>query len=165
MSDLFESAEIFEASARLQGAAICLSKLAKNVGEGSDCKFHLKWVGAFLGQLESPHIASASSAGENLAVQATTARPTYYASLLRIRHHLEVAGLNTPDSVAKFLKSLFSFLEAGGQGGQIRPEELQLGADFLRQLSADLLAQLDRNGLPTNYPFIVPELAYHGTAT
>ena len=166
MADLFEAAQLFEASAKLQGASTWLRCHAANQPTDPNTDGDLKWSGQFLSRLDPVHLSSGSSPAAHLAVQATAARPTYYASLLKLRHKLNEAGLSSSEELARFLRGLFEALESGGRSiGRLSKPEIELGGEFLRELSQGLLAQLDHNGLPSHYPYILPELAYHAHAS
>src|SRR5258706_8582392 len=149
MADLFEAAQLFEASVKLQTVSSWLQQLAMNAQPNGRNLDSLDWSAEFLERLGSYGAGQAPSTSSNhLAVQATTARPTYYASLFKIRHRLAAAGLKTTDEVASFVKSIHKLLRSRGQTKQELPQnQIELACELIHELSQGLLAQLDHNGL------------------
>jgi hypothetical protein len=150
MSDLLQSSRLFEVSTRLQTASACLSRLA--VGETPEpaCEESLKWAGNFLGQVDwNSELEPGPRAGGNLAVQATTTRPTFYASVLKIAPDFVSAGVKTQDEIVVYLRSVYELLDSGGaKKSSLSADRISLAARLLHVMSQSLLAQLGNNGLP-----------------
>ena len=163
MSDLMQSARVFEASARLQSASKSLADLADGKHLDHPGREALEWAGKFLPRLDwSSDMPAERGIGGGLAVQATSARPTFYASLLRIRPQFEEAAVRTPKELVSFLKQLYQLLSSGGLAkdgeNSLQPHLMPLGAILLHELSQGLLKQLGNNGLPRRHQVLVQGL-------
>jgi hypothetical protein len=148
MPELEQSARLFQASARLQRASNALERLASQEEPNEQTIKVLKWAREFLTEVDLE--AGSSGVSGALAVEATTARPTYYMSITRLRPYFEEAGVRSRSDFITFLAGLFSVLLAGGRppkpsvGAAVAPtspDRVRLGARLLRELSSGLLAQ------------------------
>ena len=84
-----------------------------------------------------------------MAVQAASARPSFYAAILRIAPDLESAGITREDALRDFLNAIYQVLGSGGaEKPALLPERVKLGAKLLHVLSQTLLVQLTNNGVP-----------------
>jgi len=161
MADLLQSARIFEASARLEEASTCLRTWSSQQvpsGRQRDC---LAWAGNFLSQLDKTSgVAQSTSVNYGLAVQATTARPSFYNSLIRVAHLFQAAGLRDTSSISDYLRRLYAFLSGSPSTvpPSLSPQELLLGAILLHELSHSLLLKLSGNGVASNPAALVAEL-------
>jgi hypothetical protein len=150
MNDLIYQAETFETSAGLRRAASALSSLGKGRNLTEDERFALMWAGDLLLEVDFNTRAKQQSVGSGLAVQATSVRPTFYSSLLRIASRFRDAGLKDQDAIAGFLLVLLNNLAKAGSPGRgsrkLKPTECDLGSYFLEEIADSLLVQLGNNG-------------------
>jgi hypothetical protein len=150
MEDLAESSRIFEASSLLQTAATALQKIEHLQAIRPSEKEALKWVGNFLPQVDwlaGPEIRASVSG--DFSVQATYVRPSFYAALNKLEHHLKKAGIKQGQHVVSFLSDLYKFLQSGGSENDLKlKSKLGLASTLLQELSMGLLVELTNNGLP-----------------
>ena len=138
MLDLAQSARLFDASTRLQSASSAIEQIAGGAKVSGDADEMLKWVGEFMPSLDWN---SAVGMSGGLAVQATSARPTFYASLQKIGPQLSAAHIRTDKDVEGFLGQLWQFLQSGGQSHILDNDRLRLAANLLHEISQGLLSQ------------------------
>ncbi len=155
MDDMGSKTKLFEISSKLQNASIWLKKIAKNEqldAKGTDI---LYWAGQFLCEVDwSSKIAAKPSVSGCLTVQATSVRPTFYSSLIRIAPKLQAEGMKTETDILKFVRVIYSFLlsvkSSTNDTKKPLPRECDLAAMFLSEISDSILIQLNNNGLPRN---------------
>lgn len=149
MSNLFESGDLFEASTRLESASASIARLADGHKLDDKGKEALRWAGELLlcvdWQGGSGRDANVSP---DTAVRATSVRPTFYTTLLRTREEFRKADLKNEDEVFHFLRDLYLLLSGKKDAGDVSDLRLKLAADFIHEISKDLLLQVCHNGLP-----------------
>jgi len=147
MADLEQSARLFEASARLQRASAALGRLAESTEQGLDERSTaaLRWAGEFLTQVDLDTPGGVADVSGALAVQATSARPTYYLSLAKLAPSMRQTGVQTREDMVQFLAALFELLRDGGRARppHLEPTKVRLGARLLGELSNGLLSHND----------------------
>lgn len=156
MSDLLQSAKLFEVSARLQTASTYLLGVAEDKQPGDAGQQALKWAGNFLSQVDWASKVKPSGEGrEGLAVQAASARPAFYRVLMRLLPVFEEHGINTSGAVSSFLSRVYKTLVAGGTDRNgASPEHLRLAATLLERLAQSVLSQLSDEGTPEKPPLV-----------
>lgn len=138
MHDLAQSARLFDASTRLQSASTALEQIATGVDRDHESDEALKWVGTFMPSMDW---SSGVELCGGLAVQATSARPTFYASLQKIGPQLIEAQIETREDVHTFLATLWEFLQSGGHSPSLDGNRLRVAANLLHEISQGLLSQ------------------------
>ena len=135
----------------MQTAASLLAELASGDVPDTGGQEALRWTGRLLAQIDwDSEVPVEGQAGAGFAVQATTTRPAFYASLIKVAPRLREAGIKSEPEVAKFLGRLYSLLESGGADAAVFPPgHLRVGAMFLRELSSGIIVELSDNGLPS----------------
>jgi hypothetical protein len=156
MSDLLQSAQLFEVSSRLQSASTSLSALADGRQLDDAQKNALRWAGAFLSQVDwASRAQSRESIVDRFAVQATAARPTFYEALVSLFPDFRRLGIASPERVTGFLSKLYTvLLEGGDKALGIKSDRLRLAAELLEWLSQSMLDQLTDNGVPKETPLL-----------
>jgi hypothetical protein len=90
-------------------------------------------------------------ASGNLAIHATSIRPTFYACLFRIGNHIQESGINDDAALSEFLHNLYDLLLYNGTKyhGKImlKVNEINLGALLLDEIANSILIQINNNGL------------------
>lgn len=138
--DLHASATMFEASTWLQSASTALLGLMRGNRPDLSAQTAMQWAGSFLLTMDWEQGRHAASASDALAMQATTARPTFYATLMKVKPLFHDFGLSGRDELVRFLRSLYGVLSAGGESGEkLDQKQLKAGAALLHELSAGLL--------------------------
>ena len=150
MTDLMQSAQLLQTSSRFQSAAESLSALGDGSTVGESAADNLRWAGTFLRHVDwQSEVLPASSPQGSLALQATAARPTFYAAVVKLAPEFTREDIHSEDEVYRFLRSVYDVLTSGGSNASAVPgPHLKLGAKFLHMLSKSLLVQLSNNGLP-----------------
>ncbi len=149
MRDPLESAQIFEASSRLQSAATTLRKMQKGDKLLDPDRENLKWSGHFLEEVDWTAADCREGVSADLAMQATEVRPSFYATLLHIKPSFQKAGITETTQRNDFFLSTYELLTSGG--AQVRPSgpegtiDVGLAAVFLEELSRSLLVLLNEN--------------------
>jgi len=156
MSDLLQSAQLFEVSSRLQTASTYLQKMVDGEGPGPAGEDALKWAGAFLTQVDwASKIKPAEGAREGLAVQATSARPSFYRVITKLFPVFEHNGITTSEDVSAFLGDVYTTLVGGGTVTEgLVPERLRIAATLLELLSQSVLSQLSDDSVPEQPPLV-----------
>jgi hypothetical protein len=145
MLDMEQSGKLFEASARLESAAEALQTIA-SAGEHAPNEAEssaLKWAGQFLTDLDWK--AGNSSSGR-LSVAATKVRPTFYATILKVRTELEREGLSSEQQLTRFFSDVYGLLLSEGKK-PVEKSRIVLAASFLRALAQGILSDLTRPSL------------------
>lgn len=150
MEDLNLVSRLFLASSKLNQASSWLEKLAKGQQPDSEGAQTLNWVGRFLSEVGT---SRGASGGGGLSIQATSVRPTFYSSVLRIAPRFQEAGLNSDKEVIAFLERLNGLLLVSGSRDAAKKQQLdeaqyRLAVELLREVSRSILVQLSNNGLP-----------------
>lgn len=146
MPDLLRSVRVLEVSSRLQSAASSLAALAQGTDPDATGQNALKWAGDLLAQIDLP---TKPGVGGGLAVHATAASPSFYASLIETAPAFEEVGITSQKDIFKFLGDLYKILKSGGTRHRtLTPEQLALASGLLESISESLVAQLSNNGLP-----------------
>ncbi|MFH1370612.1 MAG: hypothetical protein ABII09_04930 [Planctomycetota bacterium] len=150
MTDLLQSAKLFEIGAKLQTASSCVGKFARVRELDEKEQDIFKWAGSFLARVDwISEIQAESGEGGGLTVSATNARPKFYASLIEIGPKFSEVGIDSEEKVYEFLKTVYRFLMSGGtQGTDIPPSQLELVSDLLHILSQNIMVDLSNNMLP-----------------
>jgi hypothetical protein len=150
MTDLLQTARVFEVSSRLSDASAAMADLAKGNEPSDRDRETFRWTGRLLEQVDwESGIAQEPGAEGALSVEATTTRPTFYASIVQMAPELTDAGMKSEQDVYELLKELYGILISEGKKAEDVPQQhVQLGASFLRTLSNSLLVRLSNNGLP-----------------
>jgi len=152
MSNLFESGDLFEASTRLEYAAACIERLANQEKPDEKAEKALRWAGELLACVDwESGTEERAKVSPDTAFRATSVRPTFYTTLLRMRQEFEESGLKNDRDVFRFLSSLYLLLnDRGTQQPTMMPKaRLDLAASFIHEISRDLLLDVCHNGLPT----------------
>jgi hypothetical protein len=109
----------------------------------------LRWAGNFLVTVDwehGPASGGAASMTDSFAVQATTARPAFYASLLKVAPKFKNHGLVNRDSMVNFFRILYGVLSTGGTLEEdVQKPQLELGATLLHELSSGLLLMISQD--------------------
>jgi len=147
MADLLQTARLFEVGTRLQTAAANLMSVAQGGKPDSNA---LKWAGDFLLRVDwNSNAMPKGGVDGGLAVSATSARPKFYASLVRIGPKLGQVGIRSEEQVYDFLRSIYGFLQSGGsQVLDLSADHFKLASEFLHILSQSIMVDLSNNGLP-----------------
>lgn len=152
MEDLSLTSKLFLASSKLNQASSWLQKLAKGTKPDAEGIETLKWAGHFLGEVDVSSKPYGSSAGGNLSIQATSVRPTFYSSVMRIAPLFQKAGFNNGDEIIGFLNRLNGLLlmESAPTAKSQKPDpaHYRLAGELLREVSRSIMVQLSNNGLP-----------------
>ena len=150
MSDLLQSAKLFEVGAKLQTASSCVGKFAQGLDLEKKDRDVLKWAGGFLARVDwTSEIEAEAGGGGGLTVSATNTRPKFYASLLKIGPKFSKVGIDPEQKIYEFLKEVYRFLISGGtNGADIPPEQLKLVSELLHILSQNIMVDLSNNMLP-----------------
>jgi len=152
MTNLAHSALLFEASTKFQNASGALETIAKGEPLESSMSEALVWAAHFLDGLDNSRSTTESASTNNLAVQATQARPSIYASFLGFRRDFLDLGVNSQDSISAFFSALYILMQSGGTSIEApfdsSPQLLQLASRLFRGASRDLLNQIDDGRLP-----------------
>ncbi len=153
MEDLGMTAKLFETSSNLQLASIWLKRIVEGEQVDSEGKEVLTWTGKFLYEVDwSSKIPQKTSVGGGLALQATSVRPTFYSSLIRIAPKFKEAGMKTEEEILNFLRCLYQNLLTLGAPGKghkkLKYFESKLGALLLHEISESILIQINNNGFP-----------------
>jgi hypothetical protein len=150
MSDLLRSIRVLEVSSRLQSAASSLAALAQGTGPDATGRDALKWTGDLLAQIDWPtKVPTKPGVGGGLAVHATAASPSFYASLIEAVPAFALVGITSQEDIFQFLGALYETLESGGtKTHKLAPKQLTLASELLESISESLVAQLSNNGLP-----------------
>jgi hypothetical protein len=149
--NLFQISRLFEASSILQSAATGLSQLTVRSPTSAE-REAFAWVAEFLTSVDW---SANSQPNPALAVEATAVRPVFYNTLLAIEQQFKSAEMTTPDRIVEFLKDLYHSLRAPDDREKLNAESLELGANFLGQISQSLLAQITNNGVPQNEELVM----------
>jgi hypothetical protein len=153
MSDLLQSAKLFEVSVRLTDASNCLRTIEDNEPDLS-CQESLKWAGRFLTEVDWNSGVTNQGIEGGLAVSATSARPKFYAAINRIAPRFKDVGINSENDLSAYFKRVYSLLNSGGTQEDLGTEELRLFEDLLYLLSQSITVELSNNGLPRNPSFL-----------
>ena len=150
MTDLLQTARLFDVSSRLSEASVGMSRLADRCELSAADLKTFKWAGRLLGQMDRLSGLSPEPGPEgSLAVEATTTRPTFYAALVQIAPEFDRAGIHQESEVYKLLREISGLLVSGGEKSEEIPEEhIRVGAKLLHVLSNGLLVRLTNNGVP-----------------
>lgn len=162
MEDLGMTAKLFETSSNLQLASIWLKRIVEGEQIDSEGKEVLHWAGKFLYEVDwSSKIPQQTSVGGGLALQATSVRPTFYSSLIRIAPKFKEAGMKTEEEILNFLRRLYQNLLTLGAPGKghkkLKYSESKLGALLLHEISESIFIQLNNNGLQRTSIFLKDE--------
>ncbi|MFZ5788157.1 MAG: hypothetical protein ACOY3Y_17095 [Acidobacteriota bacterium] len=139
------AARMFQTSAKLETVAAWLRGAAK--GEPPDATWTetLTWAGQLLPrlQLEGLNPAVGTARATDDIVHLTRARAAFYSSLLRLRASLVDAGLEAPNDVLRFLETLQTHLQTGGQGRLLLAEPLvDLAAELFHGFAEEMLNEM-----------------------
>jgi len=147
MPSLFEFAELFEASTRLEYAAQSVCQLIDGISLSDEDKSSLNWAGQLLERVDwyeskwaSAHVTA------DLAVQATSVRPIFYSTLTKTFRKIQESEENEEEIRRNFLRYLHHLLNKSDKSEEIPKEYLRFSADFLHLLSRSLLLQVGHNG-------------------
>ncbi len=146
MPDLLQSARMFEASSKMQSACAYLQALADGKSLDEKSKNTLKWVGKLLPEMDWDYTEAENKRDSNkMAFEATSARPAFYASLVKLDHEFNEAGLDKREKVSEFLKSFYELLLSGGTDEKLRKElsgtKLGIASKLLSELAHSILRQ------------------------
>lgn len=145
--DLNASATMFEASTWLQSASTALLQLRSGHRPDLSAQHAMQWAGSFLLTMDWEHGRHAASTSDSLAMQATAARPTFYATLMKVGPLFRDLGLGGREELMSFFRSLYETLAAGGESGSaLSQQQLKAGAALLHELSAGLLLLISQDG-------------------
>jgi len=149
MSDLLRSVRGLEVSSRLQSAASSLAALAQGIRPDATARDALKWTGDLLAQIDWPtKVPTKPGVGGGLAVHATAASPSFYASLIEAVPAFARVGITSQDDIFQFLRALCETLESpGARRPKLARNQLILASELLESISESLVAQLSNNGL------------------
>jgi len=144
MTDLLQSARMFEASSKTQRACAYLQDLAQGKDPDESGMKTLAWVGNLLPQVDWGYSGKLKEQASNeLPFEATCARPAFFASLVKLRKRFHAAGMESEGDVAEFLGALYAFLLSGGQDPDSRSalgtERMDIAATFLYELAHGIL--------------------------
>ena len=106
MTDLLQSAELFDLSSRLGTASSALRSLAQRGSISEHAQKELEWTGRFLSQVDWEQEHKSTGGSGSLAVQVTTVRPTFYASVARLAPRFAEMKMKSLDLVSRFLQDL-----------------------------------------------------------
>ncbi len=153
MEDMGLTGKLFETSLKFQLASMWLQKISAGESADEEGKNILSWIGVLLREIDwSSNIPTRTSVGGGLSVQATTVRPTFYSSLIRIAPKFKEAGFTTERDILNFLSNLYYNLLSHGTPGRghkkLNSSESELGVLLLQEISESILIQLNNNGLP-----------------
>ena len=152
MTDLLQSARLFEVSTRLQSASSCLLRSAENNELSDHGKESLEWAGILLTNMDwSSGISSSTSVEGGLSFSATDTRPKFYASLMKIAPDFMAIGIDTEDKLYQFLSKLYKFLAQKEKQISLNKEELKVAGKLLQVLSESIIVELSNNGLPKEH--------------
>lgn len=149
MSDLDETSKLLETSVRLQSAADALARMVEGTAATGTEKDALEWAGMFMGSVEEHRF----SATGRLMVQATVARPVFYATIVRLAQRLAEEGLTSDRAIQDFLHELQKLLRSSADV-QLAPSRLAFAASFLHEFSLGLLSDLQGDSLPRRSPLM-----------
>lgn len=153
MEDMGMTAKLFETSSKLRLASSSLDRIASGDQLDNVAIEALTWAGRFLSAVDWSSAGSGKSqVGGGLALQATSVRPTFYSSILRIAPMFKEAGMKGDKDVMSFLGLLYANLLSPGAPGRgrkrLNPAQARLAARLLHEVSQSILVQLNNNGLP-----------------
>ena len=144
--DLHASATMFEASSWLQSASTALLELVRGNRPDSSAQSAMQWAGSFLLTMDWEHGRHAATASDSLAMQATAARPTFYATLMKIGPLFKDLGFGSRNELMQFYRSLYEVLSEGGESAEdLDARQLRAGAVLLHELSAGLLLLISQD--------------------
>lgn len=144
MPDMLQAAGMFEASAKTQRASDYLLDLARGEDLDDDGREILSWVGDLLPQVDWDYSGKLKEqAAHAMRLAATSARPAFYASLVKMRRRFEESGLEKKEDVGSFLEALYGVLTSGGTDKEhcaaLGADRFNLAAAFLRELALAIL--------------------------
>ena len=150
MADLLQSARLFEVSTRLQTASSCIKKFVKEKEVSPKEQEAFKWAGNFLARVDwNSGIPADTGVVGGLTVSATSARPKFYSSLIKIGPQLQVAGIDSDEKVTTFLAAAYKLLMSGGKDRKdITDQRLALLGELLHLISQSIMVDLSNNMLP-----------------
>lgn len=154
--------KLLETSYKLQLASTWLKRTAEGDRPDSEGKEVLNWAGKFLYEVDwSSKIPQTTFMGGGLTLQATSVRPTFYSSLIRIAPKFKEEGMKTEEKILNFLSLLYKNLLTIGAPGKgckkLKSSESILGALLLQEISDSIFIQLNNNGLPRTSIFLKDE--------
>jgi hypothetical protein len=148
--ELSSIAQIFAATTTLQDAATQLKRLQVGEKLASDDRDVLRRAGTFLLQIDRSHPLDARPPMEaNLSVDtsvAVEARPSFYASVLKLRDLLNDLGVDNREKFTRLFQNLYLTLTSGGTVRGDADEasaHLRVGVFLLTEMSEELLSQLE----------------------
>jgi hypothetical protein len=149
MSDLYSATSLFETSTRLQSASIALARLSTGDPLDDRSGESLVFAGRLLGQIPWEQQPGVSG---GLTVEATQARPSFLASLRKIRPQMLKEGLKEDEQIFEFLAQLNKTLKSGGRDKALGASQIRLAASLLHELAHDLLMRLSQGRQGTSSP-------------
>lgn len=158
MADLLRDAQLFATCSKLKRAARSLRAIAEENGAAQIDVEALKWVGAFLSEVDwASKIERGEGVQTGLAVQTTVARPSFYRVIRELIPQFQEQKISSSRQISSFLNKLYRMLVAGGEQDdtQIASAKLELAANLLSRLARSILAQLSNNGVPPNQTAVV----------
>ncbi len=154
MEDLNLASKLFQASSKLNQASSWLVELAEGREPDEEGIKTLNWVGQFISEVDiSSRLTSGVSVGGSLSIQATSVRPTFYSSVMRIAPLFQKAGFNSGEEIIGFLNRLNALLSVKGTKDHGMSQRqiavyYKLASELLKEVSRSIMVQLSNNGLP-----------------
>lgn len=155
MTDLLQSARLFEVSTRIQSTSTWLFEFAEGKKLDAQGKSSFKWAGRFLTKVDwTSGITTETSIEGGLAFSATNTRPKFYASLVKTAPDFQAIGIDSEKKLNLFLSGLYRVLIAEGEDSTSLDENhLKIASKFLHVLSESIIVELSNNGLPRQQTF------------
>ena len=150
MSDLLQTARLFEVSTKLQSTSSLINRYAEGYPLDSNGRKIFQWAGSFLTRVDwNSDIEAEPGVGGGLTVSATSTRPKFYESLLKIAPKLNEVGIQSETDVQKFLGGLYKLLiSEGKKRNGLQKSHLKVAGELLHVLSKSIIVELNNNGLP-----------------
>lgn len=152
MEDMNLMANLFVASSKLRLASSWLEKMANGDEPDDAGKDTLFWAGKFLCQLDwTSSLSQNGQISRGLGIEATSIRPAFYSSLMRIAPQLKIIGIDTETKLLDFLSNFYTYLlsnENKELNKKLDTGYSNIGSILLNEIAQTIFIQLNNNGLP-----------------